>query len=260
MDGGVHAVSNIEAKTVANKIVVEWICRYGCPSIIHSDQGRQFEGKLFSQLCSLLGIHKTRTTALRPQANGQVERFNKTLGALLAINCDGDPRYWDKHLPFVVAAYRAAVHDSTGVTPNKLMFGHEVMLPLHIITGNPNKRVYDQHADEYVAELTERLNRAYALARAMLKKASRRRKKYYDVGTKRFTLSVGQPVWLYDPIKNEGLCRKLSSLWKKGWVVTHQLDDVRYRIQERSRGNSRIVHIDRLLPYEVVTCRAQADS
>ena len=45
-------------------------------SIRHSDQGKNLVGKVFSAVCRLLDIHKIRTTAYRPSANGQVERFN----------------------------------------------------------------------------------------------------------------------------------------------------------------------------------------
>ena len=96
-----YTLRNIESKTVARKFVEEWVCRYGAPRVLHSDQGRQFESSLFKEMCKLLGIKKTHTTALRPQANGQVERFNRTLGALLAIYTQEDPSKWDRHLPFI---------------------------------------------------------------------------------------------------------------------------------------------------------------
>ena len=244
-----YAMSNMEARTVAKLVVNEWICRYGAPSIIHSDQGRQFESAVFQEMCSLLGVYKTRTTALRPQANGQVERFNKTLGALLSINCENDPQNWDKYLPFVVAAYRAAVHESTGMTPNKLMFGHEVAMPLHLVTGNPNNEENQVYASDYVVELNERFREAFDMARLCLKKAVLRRKKYYDVGASEVTLNVGEPVWLYDPTKHEGMCRKLARCWKKGFIVTAKIDDVRYEVKDGPKANPRVVHVDRLLPY-----------
>ena len=245
-----YAMRNMEARTVARILVTEWICRYGAPSIIHSDQGRQYESTIFKEVCNLLGVYKTRTTALRPQANGQVERFNRTLGVLLAINCSDDSRKWDKHLPYVVAAYRAAVHESTGMTPNKLMFGREVQMPLHLITGNPNRDDNSCFATEYVQDMNERFCRAFNMARLCLRKEVLRRKKYYDVGASDISLKVGQPVWLYDPSKHEGICRKLMRHWKKGYVVTAKIDDVRYQIKDGPRAIPKIVHIDRLLPYE----------
>lgn len=43
----VYAIPNQEAATVADVLVKEFICRYGVPLEIHSDQGRNFESQLF---------------------------------------------------------------------------------------------------------------------------------------------------------------------------------------------------------------------
>ncbi|XP_049302045.1 uncharacterized protein LOC105225932 isoform X1 [Bactrocera dorsalis] len=60
----VYALPNQEAKTVAEAFVEKWITRFGVPVELHSDQGRNFESSIFQEVCTLLGIHKTRTTAL----------------------------------------------------------------------------------------------------------------------------------------------------------------------------------------------------
>lgn len=51
----------MDAETVASTIMEQVIARFGVPSVLHSDQGRQYESKLFSEMCRLLGIRKTRT-------------------------------------------------------------------------------------------------------------------------------------------------------------------------------------------------------
>ena len=76
-----YPLANQEAVTVAEVIVREFVSRFGVPLILHSDQGRNFESAVFSEMCSLLGITKTRTTPLHPQSDGMVEQFNCTLEA-----------------------------------------------------------------------------------------------------------------------------------------------------------------------------------
>ena len=61
-----YSPPNQEAVTLAEVLVKEYICRFGVPLEIHSDQGRNFESNVFQEMCSLLGIRKTRTTPLHP--------------------------------------------------------------------------------------------------------------------------------------------------------------------------------------------------
>ena len=96
---------NMEAKTVARIIVNEVICRFGVPNAIHSDQGRQYESQLFSEVCLLLQIQKTRTTPYHPQSDGMVERFYKTLVTMLSSYVADNHRDWDEHIPYVLMAY-----------------------------------------------------------------------------------------------------------------------------------------------------------
>ena len=69
----------MEAITVAKCLVNEFICRFGVPEQLHSDQGRNFESKVIKNVCDLLQIRKTRTSPYHPQSDGLVERFNRTL-------------------------------------------------------------------------------------------------------------------------------------------------------------------------------------
>jgi len=120
---GSYPIANQEAQTIADVLTKEFICRFGVPLLIHTDQGRNFESKLMAEVCELLDIKKTRTTAYHPQSDGMVERFNQTLEAQLSKFADHNQRDWDQHIPFLLMAYRSAMHDTTGNTPAKMMLG-----------------------------------------------------------------------------------------------------------------------------------------
>ena len=54
----VYAIPNQEANTITNVFVNNWVCRYGVPIELHSDQGRNFESAVFKEMCEVCGIKK----------------------------------------------------------------------------------------------------------------------------------------------------------------------------------------------------------
>ena len=74
-----YALSDQTAKWVARTLVSEFIGRFGCPLELHSDKGRNFESRMFEEVCGILKIVNTRTTPYRPRANSQVERMNRII-------------------------------------------------------------------------------------------------------------------------------------------------------------------------------------
>ena len=93
---------NQEAETVNEILVREWVCRFGLPKFIHSDQGTNFESRVFQKVCEILGIDKTRTTPGRPQSDGMVERFNRTMMNIVTSLVAKDQRDWDLQVQFAV--------------------------------------------------------------------------------------------------------------------------------------------------------------
>ncbi|KAK3083081.1 hypothetical protein FSP39_013432 [Pinctada imbricata] len=153
------AMPNMEAKTVADIVAREIVARLGVPNIIHSDQGKQFEGKVFTEMCKISSIKKTRTTPYHPQSDGMVERFNKTMMSMLKTLVDDNQRNWDILLPYVIMAYRSVEHESTGCSPNYLMLGREVATPLDIAYEMPTS-LKKTPSNQWAWELKERLETA----------------------------------------------------------------------------------------------------
>ena len=75
-----YALSDQTAERVSRTLVSEFIGKCGCPLELHSDQGRNFESRMFKEVCDLLKIVET---PYRPSANGQVERMNRTILQIL---------------------------------------------------------------------------------------------------------------------------------------------------------------------------------
>jgi hypothetical protein len=132
-----YPIPDHTALTVSDKLVTEYISRWGVPRQIHIDQGRELESHLFAAMCNSLGVEKTRTVPYHPQSDGMVERFKRTVQQMLSMFVNEHHRDWDNHLPYVMLAYRASPHESTKCTPNLLMLGKESELPIDLISGPP---------------------------------------------------------------------------------------------------------------------------
>lgn len=115
-----------EAVTVARAFYEGWICRFGVPLRVTTDQGRQFESHLFKQLNALLGSTHLHTTAYHPAANGMVERFHRQLKA--AIRCHQNNR-WTEVLPTILLGVRSAWKEDLKSTSADLVYGESLRLP-----------------------------------------------------------------------------------------------------------------------------------
>ncbi|KAF7648018.1 hypothetical protein LDENG_00163380 [Lucifuga dentata] len=149
---------NVQAITVAEVLASEWVCHYGAPQTLHSDQGRNFKCEVFQKMCTLFGIEKTHTTSFRPQSDGQVEWFIATLQRILATTAERCHWDWDLMIPYAVMAYRATKHSATGFTPHFMMFGREVSEPVDLIAGLPPDPDTTSSAPEYVQHIREHLD------------------------------------------------------------------------------------------------------
>ena len=106
-------------------------CHFALPEKLHSDQCRQFEAEVTTQLCQSLLIEKT--TSYHPQSDGLVERFNRTLLNMISTCPMEHPSDWDLYLSKLCLAYNSSVQSTTGYSPLFLMFGREARLPIDLI-------------------------------------------------------------------------------------------------------------------------------
>ncbi|CAG2191492.1 unnamed protein product [Mytilus edulis] len=188
-----------QAEKVAEKLVHEFISRFGIPLELHSDQGRNFESKIFTEVCKLLEIHKTRSTSYRPCSNGIIERFNATLEGMIRSFVNKNANDWDLHIGILMAAYRSTVHPATGYSPNMLMLGREITLPHQIIFPFPNCNE-SMEVETYVSKMRSKLEEIYQLAREHLRSSAVRQKKDYDSRISQNQFCKGSLVYKFNNI------------------------------------------------------------
>ena len=179
---------------------------YGLPDILHSDQDHNFESSILRQTLEAFGIKKTRTTAYHPQGDDMVECFNRSLLQLLRAYVERQTE-WEQYLPFVLFAYRTAVHTSTGVSPFELMYGRP---PSH--HPFPSTTAYD--AVSYQSKLRSKLSQLSDLVETHLTQVAQKQKTTYDQKAMQQSFTVGEQVWLASPTAG-----KLDSKWEGEWKI-----------------------------------------
>ena len=189
-----YALPDETAETVAEALVNDFVSRYGTPISIHSDQGRNFENTLFQEVCRLLGICKTRTTAYHPEGNGMVDRFNRTMGAMIRSLIGDEHDNWDKILPLILMAYRSSVHEITQQTPHMMLFGREMTVPLALTLSELPTSLVEQDELQHTWDLQEKLARVHRRAREVTGQAMRCQKLQHDRGAQGHRRDVGDLV------------------------------------------------------------------
>jgi hypothetical protein len=232
------------AEETAKAAVDNFFSRFGMPFQIFTDQGRNFESKLFTELCRVLEIHKARTTPYRPSANGQVERYNRTLMDAVRCFIGKSQDQWDLYLQQIAGALRSSVNRNTGFTANKLMLGREVTTPAQLMFPQAGKSY--QNVEGYVASLADRMQKAHEVARGKLNTASKQMKRQYDLRILERPYQVGDVVYILDTAVLKGTCKKLSPPWKGPGIIVAKLSAYLFRV--KLRNSVFVTNHDRLKP------------
>lgn len=244
-----YPIRNQESFTVASTLVDNWISRYGCPRQILTDQGPCFEAALFRDLCRLLQIDKVRTSPYKPSTNGTIERLHRTLNSMIGKVLSNNQHDWNLHVPWVMSAYRASRHESTGFTPNRLFLGRENCLPIDLVLGSGNPVESRTTADEYVTSRMAHIQTMFTTAREHLRRQAVHRAYRYNLRVKEAEFRVNQWVWYYYPRRRVGIKDKWAKWFTGPYKVIQQLSKVLYKIQKSPRAQPLIVYVDKLKAY-----------
>jgi hypothetical protein len=241
------ALPNHQAMTVADVLVTEIFLRFGVPMVLHTDQGPEFRSDLMKGISELLEIRMSKTAPYHAQSDGQVERFNRTLIAMLSKLCEERKENWDDHLPYVMCAYRSTIQESTRSSPNRMMLGREITLPVDLMYSRPEDDIPPQCPVEYVEWVREAMAENFERSRTHLAKAAERQKRHYDARAKLRSFSVGDWVLrLYPPYINRD---KLNFPYTGPFLVIKVVGEVSYLIQKSARASPFTVHVDDLKRY-----------
>ena len=213
----VKAIPEASANAVAKFLFENIVCRYGCPSILLSDQGTHFKNDLIENLCHQLGIRHKYSSTYYPQTNGLTERYNRTLVETLAKISNHTKTNWDNYIPAALFAYRILRQNTTQQEPFYLLYGKQAKLPmeaaedLHVASQTPYK---DNHSTRMYS-LLHKLTQSRQDALMKIHRAQNRQKEYHD---NKFAMQpILQPedlVLLYRSAQAYSKSDKLNPKWQ----------------------------------------------
>ena len=108
-------LSSITGETCARAFNSTLVSQFGVPALLTSDRGAQFTSSVWSEVCSILGISRIKTTSFHPQSNGTIECFHHSLKSSLRARLASSN--WVAHLPLVMFGLRSLPKDDSGFSP-----------------------------------------------------------------------------------------------------------------------------------------------
>ncbi len=127
-------LENKSSLSVAMSFFNEWICLFGVPEKLLSDNGGEFISEVCRLLNYVLGIKHVLVSEYHPECNGGLERFHRTMKeAILAKSVQtnwsllGEQIPWEQLLPGILMEYNGTKCRPIGVEPSKVIFGERVV-------------------------------------------------------------------------------------------------------------------------------------
>ena len=114
----------ITTETIAS-LMSKMFVTHGLPPSLRTDNGPQLISEHFEGYLEKNGIEHIRTTPLWPQANGEIERQNRSILRRLRIS-QAVSRDWRSQMDKFLIVYRSTPHSTTGVSPAELLFGRKI--------------------------------------------------------------------------------------------------------------------------------------
>ncbi|MCO5574484.1 hypothetical protein L7F22_028269 [Adiantum nelumboides] len=156
------ALKDNKAASVPKFLYHNIMTRFGCPVELVSDRGTHFLNEVIQDLTKTHMILHKKSTPYHPQANGQAESSKTILVKFLKKIVQEDHKDWDLTLDSALCSLRTAFKVTTGMTPFKLVYGLEAVVPMEFVV--PSLRVFSQkmspalsvkHRCKYLMQLEE---------------------------------------------------------------------------------------------------------
>ena len=218
-----------KTKFEIGSLLRNWICLFGPPKVILSDQGSEFINDIIDGMCNNIGIPHKITSAYNPRTNGKVERFNQTLIGALRKQVEDNHENWADCLDFVLFAYRTRINTRTGFTPYELVFGMKCNNFENWTTKNPENELAE--LNQRANEIKNKFEVVHEVAKVNMEKQQEKQKEIQNSASNvtNEVLELGQKVF----IKNDDrIIRKLEPKFRGPYTVIGITDKKNYYLED----------------------------
>ena len=229
-------MEGISSAEIADVFVKRFICRFGSPRAILTDQGANFTSSLMKKVAKRFRIKRYTTSAYHPQSNGSIERSHHVLTEYLKLYIENSGN-WDEWVELAMFSCNTSVHEGTKFSPHELVFGHLAREPTgKMITEENMEPTYA----EYLRDLFDKIDTVQQMARENLIKSKLKSKEYYDIRINLQNFKTGDLVYLL----KEPRRGKFSDQYSGPHKVLEILENQNVMIEVK--GIPRTVHLNKL--------------
>ena len=249
------ACADVTAATAARIALLPWLCDYGCPEVILSDNGTQFVNHLWTALSELVGTTLRQTTPYSKEENSIVERANKEVMRHLRnilFDRNIEIKDWSLYVPLVQRIFNATEIESIKTSPGQIIYGNSIQLdrrlfevtktiasegPLNLSNYLDNLLQQQMH----IIHLAQKHQIGKDQAHIFQKKQASTNPTQYEIGS--YVLLEYAAGGL-----RRGPPNKLMPFLEGPFKVVN-LYGTRYTLQNLINGETRDVHVSRIRPY-----------
>jgi len=198
-------------------------CRFGTPRGVVSDRDSRITSEFWREVCEIQMIKRRMSTAYHPQTDGQSEVLNRIVEDYLRAYSAEDQTAWARLLPLAQFAYNNSRSFTTGMSPNRLLFGFDCDIRIDVA---------DNVSERRIPAAKDRVEKLYQLRqrlRSRLIEAQERMARYYNATHVPKQFPVGSFVKLSTKhLKFKH--RKLSPRWVGPFRILERIGGQAYRL------------------------------
>lgn len=228
--------------------LLETFCNFGLPARLVCDQGSTFTSKRFKEFCKEKNVKVTFNAVATPRANGQNERFNRTILSALLTSSPEEDR-WDEQVTNVQFAINTSISKPTGKTLFELLYGYKL------------RGVVKSVLTPEIEQLNLVIEDITKLRQGVSEKIARdqeKQKQYYDRKRKQPRQYKKGDLVLVEKVEiASNTSRKLMPKYSGPMVIKQVLPNDRYIVSDmeetyrtrRSASYERIIAVDKIKPW-----------